>query len=353
MVGGEKMTKIINKSDLSKLASALNDYELYGPVMNEKNVRYQKVESPDAMILDFFNSQKPPKELFFPQTETLFNFIKDGNRFVDVEEPELMSHNAALFGIRPCDALSLNMLDKLFSWDYKDKYYIARREHFTLIGLACTGEMTPTPNCFCTSVGGDPASTDGLDMLWTDIGDSYHVESLTEKGQALLDAAGSVFTDASDSKKKASDDAKDNGRTKVTRKLEVDGIKEALQGTFDHPYWDEFARRCIGCGTCTLLCPTCHCFDINDVVTRGEGHRERTWDSCQYEYYTLHASGHNPRPAKKHRQRNRMYHKFWYMDENLDVTGCVGCGRCIWMCPVNIDIIEVLEGAKEVPKDVC
>ena len=247
----------------------------------------------------------------------------------------------------------MNILDKLFTWDYQDKYYLARRERFSLIGLTCTGEGTPTASCFCTSVGGDPASTDGLDMLWTDIGDAYLVESVTEKGKAILEAGSGVFKDAADGQAKAAEEAKESGRKSISRTLDTSGIKEALSGTFESQFWDRFAQRCLGCGICTLLCPTCHCFDINDIVSRGEGRRERTWDSCQYEYYTLHASGHNPRPAKKHRQRNRIYHKFLYMDDNLDVLGCVGCGRCISGCPVNIDIIEVLEEVKEVPQDEC
>jgi len=347
------MTKMINKSDLPKFVEMLDGFDLYGPVNDGKTVKFQKVDKAEAMDLSFANSQKPPKELFFPQTETLFNFLREGTGFTDVEEPEPMSRNAVLFGIRPCDALAMNILDKLFTWDYKDKYYIARRERFTLIGLACTGEATPTRECFCTSVGGDPASTDGLDMLWTDIGEAYVVESLTDKGKALLAAGGAVFSDAAEGQIGTAEKAKENGRAAISRTLDTSGIKDALAGKFESGFWDTFAQRCLGCGTCTLLCPTCHCFDINDVVSRGQGRRERTWDSCQYEYYTLHASGHNPRPAKKHRQRNRIYHKFQYMDENLDVVGCVGCGRCISGCPVNIDIIEVLEEVKEVTGNEC
>ncbi len=347
------MTKIINKSDMQKLIQALEQYEFFGPVSDGSVVKYKKIETADAIDHGFANSEKPPKEMFFPQTETMFNLTIENKKFADVEEPELMSNNAILFGIRPCDALAMNILDTVFTWDYKDKYYLARREHFTLIGLSCTGEATPNASCFCTSVGGDPASTEGEDMLWTDIGDAYLVETLSEKGKAVLEAGGSIFQNASPDQTSNAEQAKEKGRNSITRTLDTSGIKEALSGAFESDFWDEFAQRCLGCGICTLLCPTCHCFDINDVVSRGEGVRERTWDSCQYTYYTLHASGHNPRPAKKHRQRNRIYHKFLYMDENLDVTGCVGCGRCISGCPVNIDIIEVLDGVKEVHKDVC
>jgi sulfhydrogenase subunit beta (sulfur reductase) len=341
--------RTINKDDLQKLFASLRGWDIRVPVTESGVTTFKKLDG--DLDLDFANSQKPPKEVFFPQTEKMFDFVKEGKRFVDVKEVEVMSQDGLVFGMRPCDARAMNILDRLFAWDYKDKYYLARREHFTIIGLACTGSGTPTPNCFCTSLGGDPASTEGLDMLWTDIGDSYLVESLTPKGERILELGSGVFTEAGDAPIKEAEAAKQRGRNAISRTLEVEGVKEVLERTFTSAYWDQFSKRCLGCGICTLLCPTCHCFDINDIVTLGKGWRERTWDSCQYPYYTLHASGHNPRPEKKHRQRNRIYHKFQYMVDNLDVVGCVGCGRCITNCPVNIDIIEVLEGVKEVKAD--
>jgi ferredoxin len=183
-------------------------------------------------------------------------------------------------------------------------------------------------------------------MLWTDLGDRYLVESLTGKGSAILEAGGDLFTAASEADVAAGKDVVRAAEERIFRTIRREGITDALERAFGSDYWDEFSRRCVGCGVCTLLCPTCHCFDINDVTTMGRSWRERTWDSCQTEYYTLHASGHNPRPVKSFRQRNRIYHKFLYMEKNLDVTGCVGCGRCISGCPVNIDIIEIIDGVR-------
>ena len=185
-------------------------------------------------------------------------------------------------------------------------------------------------------------------MLWTDIGDKYLVKSLTEKGNKILEAGTSLFTVAGQADEAAATEIYSKAEASITRTLDLTGTETALEGAFEAALWKEFSQRCLGCGICTLLCPTCHCFDINDIITKGKAWRERTWDSCQYPYYTIHASGHNPRPNKNFRQRNRVYHKFLYTVKNLDMVGCVGCGRCVSGCPVNIDIVEVVESVKEV-----
>ncbi len=341
------MIKTIQKDKVNELFSKLEGHDIFVPVKKDGIVTYERFTG-EAMAFDLTNSQKPPKDVFFPQTEKMFDLVREGNRFTDVSEPERSSRSMLLFGIRPCDAYAMKVIDPLFSWDYLDPYYLDKRERATTISITCTAPLMPLPNCFCTSVGGSPSGTEGTDILWTDIGDRYLVEPVTDKGNKIIEAGGSVFIDATEADTSAANDAKTKAKDAIKRKLETEGIKEALKNSFESEYWAQFAKRCLGCGICTLLCPTCHCFDINDIVAMGKGWRERTWDSCQYPYYTLHASGHNPRPEKMHRQRNRIYHKFLYMDENLNVLGCVGCGRCITKCPVNIDIIEVIEGIKEV-----
>ena len=130
--------------------------------------------------------------------------------------------------------------------------------------------------------------------------------------------------------------------------MNIDGLVNKLDKIFDDPFWKTIAMKCLRCGICAYLCPTCHCFDIQDETTLSNGARLRVWDSCMYPEYTLHASGHNPRPARENRMRNRVYHKYNYYPKNLDVIACVGCGRCIDGCPVNIDIIDVVNRAGEV-----
>lgn len=340
------MAKVISKGNIQKLLDRLAEagLDVYAPVEKDGIVSYQRHGK--GPLPDFSNSTKPPKDLFFPQTEKMFDFDVKGGRIAGVKEPVLPEGKFVLFGIRPCDARAMTILDKLFSWDYVDHYYVNRRELGTIISLSCTGGLVPDEHCFCTSVGGGPCSAEGADLLLTDTGDRYLAESFSEKGEAIFTAGGDLFSDSGKEDDEEAGRVKKEAEKAVSRSVDLDGIQEVLEGSFESEYWEDFSRRCLGCGICTLLCPTCHCFDINDIVTGGEGWRERTWDSCQFPHYSAHASGHNPRPTKRYRQRNRVYHKFLYMNKNLDVTGCVGCGRCIGGCPVNIDIIEVIEGIK-------
>jgi ferredoxin len=340
------MAKLMRKEKISELLAKLSGYDVYAPVLVEGSVSFQKIEKGMHPAMEYRQAQRPPKSVFFPQTEKMFDLVREGQRFVDIKEAATENKPIAVLGIRPCDARAAAMLDKVFGWDYDDPYYQDKRNRATVIALACTLPKMPHANCFCTSIGGNPASTEGVDVLLTEINDSYLVESVTDKGNKLVEAAGPIFTEAGDTDMQQAAKAKQNAEAAIVKKMNLDGVKEALQNCFESDYWKEFSDRCLGCGICTLLCPTCHCFDISDVISHGKGRRERTWDSCQFEYYSVHASGHNPRPAKKHRQRNRIYHKFLYMDENLGVIGCVGCGRCTARCPVNIDIVEVVEGAK-------
>jgi ferredoxin len=340
------MEKIIQKNQITAFLKKLGDYEIYGPVQNNETVTFQKLDGKD-IVLDFANTEKPPKDVFFPQTEKMFDFVRDGKKFSGVEPFEPSSKPILVIGMRPCDSNAMNALDKLFSWDYIDPYYTDRRKRATIISLSCTDKNMPSKNCFCVSMGGNPSSPDGSDMLWTDLGDKYFVESFNEKGDKLVKLGGDIFKQASADDKKKAKNAKKKSEDSLLRTLNIDGVDKALEKGFDNEFWEQFSKRCLGCGVCTLLCPTCHCFDINDIVKKDKGWRERTWDTCQQSYYTIHASGHNPRPEKKHRQRNRVYHKLLYMNKNLDVLGCVGCGRCIDNCPVNIDIIELAEGIKK------
>ncbi len=128
----------------------------------------------------------------------------------------------------------------------------------------------------------------------------------------------------------------------MSPKIETDGLKKKLDSVFDDPVWQQLTEKCISCGICTYLCPTCHCFDIQDEVRGRKGRRIRVWDSCSNPEYTLHGSGYNPRPGRKNRMRNRILHKYQYYPDNFGVIACVGCGRCASNCPVGLSIVEEL-----------
>jgi ferredoxin len=302
-------------------------------------INYEARGSGDEIQLDFLNSKQPPKGIFFPCSETLFTF-EEG----EVTSVPLPEGQRVVFGIRPCDARSFVMLDEVFNApDSQDPYYVARRQNIALIGLGCN---EPARSCFCTSLGGGPFSTEGLDLLFSDLGDRFLVESLTERGEALV-ADSPHFREATeaDLKQKADIEARAEG---LMSGPDMDGVKGKLDVVYDDAFWDEVHQKCLGCGVCTYMCPTCHCFDIVDEVAGGEGRRVRNWDTCQFALFTLHTSGHNPRPGGKERMRQRIMHKFRYFVDNFGRVACVGCGRCVRECPVNLDIRAVLEAVKTI-----
>lgn len=329
------------------LAEIATKFTLIGPKEETEFTQFQELDDPKEINLDYLLSRVPPKSLFFQQTETLFSFTKGKN--AKVETPKVDPGKRIIFGIRPCDARGYSLLNPVFDGkkegDYQDPFYVLRKNRSTLIGLSCN---EPEVNCFCTSFGDSPANTKYLDLLFTDLGDKYYIDVITKKGEELIANLSKIFSKATDEEKKARDSVEKTAVSAITRQMNTEGAAEKLGKMFNHKYWEQVAMRCIGCGICTYLCPTCHCFDIQDESTLKEGGRIRVWDSCMNPEYTHHASGHNPRPSRMNRVRNRVFHKFNYFPKNEGVFGCTGCGRCIDYCPVNIDIINIINDVKEI-----
>jgi sulfhydrogenase subunit beta (sulfur reductase) len=320
----------------------LQNYTVWGPGKDGDALIYKKISSPQEIILDFLKVKTPLKTIVFPQTETLVRFCKENNTVFETQSPP--KKNTVIFGVRPCDAKSLQLLDTVFLDDYKDPFYYKKRNTTITIGLTC---ISPPGTCFCSSVGGNPDDPTELDILLTNLNDKYYMEIITEKGEKLLkEFKGISPADEQDTQKKNKICLQ--ARKRLIRKVSVKNIDTILDAIFDSPYWETIAQRCIGCGICTFLCPTCHCFDIQDETSQNKGARVRIWDSCMYPEYSCQASGYNPRATQMNRVRNRIYHKFNYLLKNNQILGCVGCGRCIDDCPVHIDIIEIITNAREV-----
>jgi ferredoxin len=192
-------------------------------------------------------------------------------------------------------------------------------------------------------MGGNPGSTSGSDILFTQLGENgdYLAEILTEKGDAIVDPEPDLFG-------KTTDEEKEKYLADVPVKFDQNEIREKLDKFFESELWVEQSLRCIGCGACAYVCPTCACFDIQDEPHGRSGSRFRCWDSCGLSLFTQHTSGHNPREVQSQRWRQRIMHKFSYMPERLSVFGCTGCGRCSRACPVDMNILEHLISIREV-----
>jgi ferredoxin len=343
------MDKILTKKALAQWGQKLAPRRVYVPRRSEDGRwNYAEASPDDELTLDVGQTAIPPKKLLFPQKEVFVEFgesIDGDKKTLEVKEVLPADESVVIFGVRPCEGRAAWLLDKVFGGEFTDPYYWTRRNQTTLVGLAC--DPPPSENCFCTSVEGSPHSEDGLDILLTDLGDRYFVRALTEKGKGLLAAAGNLFRDPKPADKKKVKAVHEASAGKLKRHLkDARAISDKLKGLFDSPLWDDESMSCIRCGVCTYLCPSCHCFDINDEVDSVsplQGKRVRTWDTCQFPDFTMHSSGHNPRPDKASRLRQRLYHKFRYFVDVYDKFQCVGCGRCISLCPVGIDIINVLD----------
>jgi ferredoxin len=338
-------TRLIKKEALPGLIGKISsELPVYAPVKEDDFILFRALKKGEEPLTNYANSRNVPKQFFFPAREEIMRFTRV-NQGMDLSGAEEAKGEAVLFGVRPCDARSFFLLDMLFDQEkYKDPFYINRRQKTTVIALACS--HPPYISCFCTAVGGSPTSSEGADILLTDIGSSYLAEFITPKGERLLSRFGELpaADNAALSKK---DEIVTSAAGEIKSTPPAKEIKPILDRIFDHPFWDTIHLKCLRCGTCTYLCPTCHCFDISDETKGSDGVRIRTWDSCMYSLFTQMASGHNPRPSQKERWRQRVMHKFRYYVDNFGAVACVGCGRCVMHCPVNIDIRKIISDIAE------
>ena len=333
-----KKIKTLSREKLFHALDVLiKKYRLLAPVKDDNILTFAEVKKSSEIIMDFTNSVGSPKKIFFPQSETIISYSRDGIRHV----PEYASEKKRIvFGMRPCDAKALTLLDKVFdSPDYKDPYYVEKRKNTTIFSLACGN---PQMSCFCTSVGLGPFSKAGSDIFLVDLGEKFLLEPVTDKGNIMLNEI-SGMQESEEKDLAIANELQSGAESKIKRHVQLDGLAKKLDDIFDHAIWSEIHEKCLGCGICTYLCPTCHCFDIEDEAVDGKGRRVRNWDSCMFPRFTLEASGHNPRPTNRERMRHRIMHKFNYFVKNYGLSACVGCGRCIRNCPAGMDILEVIK----------
>jgi ferredoxin len=326
---------VIRKADLGKLVEAVGKTaRFFAPVRRSEGVVLDEVGTDSEIEFDYVNVKLPLKRHFFPRAELLYTY--EGGQLRDVPLPE---GKTVVFGARPCDVLAMLYLDKVFLGEpAADPYYARRRENAVVISLAC---RAPAPTCFCTSVGGNPAGREGADVLAADLGDALLFESVTEKGQAFLKEHAKLLAKPKEGQTKAAKKAAAEAEKQVAA-VEAAGVTDRMKEMSDSPLWEEITQRCLGCGVCTQVCPTCHCFGIYDEPKGSGGKRIRVQDACMFPGFTLEASGHNPRARRGQRMRQRVMHKFCYTAENYGEIFCVGCGRCITECPVNMDVRETI-----------
>ncbi len=331
----------ISLENLDKLFDAVAEKQtLYIPADREDGAsEYKKYES-GMKLSKNLNTLRSAKDFFFPQTENLADFKMEGKKIevIDIREE---SEDFVVFGVRACDARSFTILDKVFLSEPVDSYYKNRRDHGTIVTMACT---KPAETCFCGTFGIDPTAPEGDAACWSD-GENLFIQANNEKGQAFIDSVASLLEDGDTSKL---DEVKAKAK-EILGKLPLANLStesfggDTLMEHFKSEKWAELSESCLGCGTCTFVCPTCQCYDIKDFNTGHEIKRFRCWDSCMYSDFTKMAHG-NIRNSQLERFRQRFMHKLVYFPSNNNGEfGCVGCGRCLSKCPVSMNIVKVMK----------
>lgn len=329
--------RIIDKDRLPDLVRGLaTDYEVVGPVEKGGKFVFAPISDPAELRLGYDTTILPAKKWFFPPEEAMMRFRVADNEVVD---DEVYAPARVLFGLHSCDIAGLLLMDNVFFGQYPDPYYQARRANTLIVGVSCT----PSETCFCNAWGTDETHA-GYDIFLTDLGDSYFASIRSVKGAELVDR----HVEAREA------DEKDIARfQKVTAEFEgsfAHDIDTAqlpllLDAKFDSPIWDELGAQCLACGACSMVCPTCYCFDVHDELEPDQqfGTRVRTWDSCQFKEFAAVAHGQNFRDTRASRVKYRYYHKQWGYLSKFERVLCVGCGRCTRACKADINPVRVIE----------
>lgn len=330
----------ISLDKLDSLFSAISEAEtLYLPVDTETGAKYEKWES-GKMLSNALNTVRSAKDFFFPQTENLMDFKMEG-KSIEVIDTRSECEDFVIFGVRACDVKSFEVLDRVFLAEPVDSYYKNRRDHAVIMSMACT---KPHETCFCGTFGIDAANPEG-DIVCYKTDDALYMDAKTEKGEKLLEKLSSITEESNDT---AVNEQK-NVIAQRLKKLPLAELSAEAFGSgktsvfFDAPEWKELSESCLGCGTCTFVCPTCQCYDIKDFNTGHGVKRFRCWDSCMYSEFTKMSAG-QPRLTQLERFRQRFMHKLVYYPTNNDgLFSCVGCGRCMAKCPIQMNIVKVMK----------
>ncbi len=333
----------IAKERLNDLYAKIAESQgLFIPIKKGGEVNYHVWGEGKEVSLETLKTVKSPKNAFFPQTENMMKFKTEGKNIeiIDVRDDK-SDKPFVVFGVKACDYKAIEVLDKVFLADPVDTYYQSRREACTIVTLACS---KPEESCFCNVFGIDATAPKGDVTTWLD-NEYLYWQANTEKGEALTALVADMFVNGGETEVAAQQEKTKTVMEKLPfANLDLSRFKpENLNELFDAPEWEELSEACLGCGTCTFVCPTCQCFDIRDFKTHEGVIRYRCWDSCMYSDFTLMAHG-NSRTTQMQRYRQRFMHKLvYYPSQNDGLYSCVGCGRCVNKCPQRLNIVKVIK----------
>ncbi len=336
--------KVLSKEDYGELVKGLvKDCNFIGPKKKDKAIHdFVPIKDPSELDTSYTRTTIPPaKKILFPASEKLVQY-EVGDK-INIK-PVLESEEAVLFGISAWDINGMNFLDRLFSTDFIDENYWEKRKKLTVIGL----DTEPSDKNFALSMGAEYAK-EGFDIFLSDLGDRYFARVATPKGNDILEK----YTDAVEAAQKDFkdyDNFMDNYRSKFNNDVHIKSFYDNFELVYNNEeFWNKVAKNCFSCGSCNLACPTCFCFNVKDDIELNlkDGSKTREWDSCMMPEYGLVAGDHNFRPNKENRLKQRYRCKLKTFYDKYGQYSCVGCGRCIEVCLVNIDIAEDVNSVKK------
>lgn len=359
---------VIERNQFSRFFSALQyqGYSIVGPTRNQAAILYQPIETVDELPIGWTDSQDPGtyrlskqdtpmlfnyvvsqhswKKYLYPHVRNLLSVEKEDKSFkISNLKSQILNAKYAFVGVRACELNAIRIHDKVFSTPpYTDSYYAEQRKQTLIIAVNCS---TARNNCFCISMKTGPRITAelGADLVLTEIFDNnqhrFLVEVGSDKGLAIIQSISQHPAASEDIN--AADKVVARTSAQISRSMDTSDIKDILNRNLEHPHWQEIAQRCLTCGNCAMVCPTCFCSTVEDAtdLTGKYADRKRIQDVCfSMEFSYIHGGSVRPSPAARYRQW--MTHKLANWIDQFGISGCVGCGRCITWCPVGIDITE-------------
>ncbi len=333
--------KILPKKALPAWMEELRaNYRLVGPRAKQEKFIFDVIHDVDDLRLDYNTTILPPKKVLLPQQETILQF--DTSKDFHHVEPVFEDAPTVIFGVHTCDMHAINLMDQVFGEGYPDAHYQTRRQHAAIVTLECLSPCTEY--CFCKSM--ETLSVpEGFDLHITDLGNVLAIEIGSGQGLTLLQHA-KMLREAGPKDFQHLQDVMSEKWPRFEYRLDFDinELPSLIGLSYKTEVWDSLGDRCLGCGVCNIVCPTCNCFDVIDQVDFDlqSGSRCRIWDSCQLDRFSSVAGGHDFRSSRANRLRHRFLHKFKYQPDTYEIVGCVGCGRCAQECLVHISPVDVL-----------
>ncbi len=325
----------MKKENLNGFLEAIQSFgDLWGPVKSGDGFTLEKLTDYDRIDLTALRTKIPFKKLLFPPKFSMFSF--EGNA---IRENLENLPNQVIFGLHPCDLHALMILDNFFSMNQTDPYYLERRKKTAIIGLSCI----PDDKCFCKTTNTHYAEG-GFDLALTQLEKIFIVWVGSSLGDDMIRQCPHLIEETvghEDLEKYI--EWRKRREASFTLEMDFTGMPSIMELCWDDHIWEELGEKCLSCGACTIVCPTCPCFNVVDEInlSKTAGQRVRKWDSCMFREYSMVAGGHNFREARSQRLKLRFTHKLQAFVGKFGEPACVGCGRCIATCPVDIDIRTV------------